>query len=106
VVPSFEDWEFPHHRIPALWPEIDDSSTQSSCAITSCSSGVETAHLVEQTQLAWFVRDDMIRYGYSVRDINNLANPVLLRVDVYRAFDRRCWTIVPKQRGNPGLMDA
>jgi len=97
VVPSFEDWEFPHDRIPASWPEIDDSPTQSSCAITSYSIGVEMAHFVEKTQLSWYIRNQMSRYGYGVRDINNQANLVPLRVDIHRAFYRRCWAIVPKR---------
>jgi hypothetical protein len=40
----------------------------------------------------------MCRYGYDVRNINNLANLIPLQVDVHRAFGLRCWAIVLKRK--------
>ncbi|OXV12182.1 hypothetical protein Egran_00057, partial [Elaphomyces granulatus] len=97
VVPSFQDWLFPHDHIPDFWPQASPLPSLSvRCAVTNWSILTEGAHLVPREESRWYSQNDMARYGIDLRDIDNDANIIRLRPDLHRYFDRRWWAIVPK----------
>src|SRR5467141_1003976 len=97
VVPSFQDWLFPHDHIPDFWPQASPLPSLSvRCAVTNWSILTEGAHLVPREESRWYSQNDMARYGIDLRDIDNGANIIRLRPDLHRYFDRRWWAIVPK----------
>lgn len=105
IVPSFQDWEFPHGRIPDSWPEVPATliPPPGRCGISNFSFAIEDAHLVPQEEALWYARNDMGRYGDEVlRDINVAANILPLKVDIHRCFDKRWFAIVPKVSGTAG----
>ena len=96
IVPSFQDWEFPHGRIPDSWPQVPASS-RTRCGISNCSYAVQKAYLVPQEEVLWYERNDMERYGDAIIcDIDNPANIVMLKSDLHMCFDNRWFTITPK----------
>lgn len=97
VVPSFQDWEFPHNRIPEFWPEAPHSFPPTSrCAITNVSFAIKGAHLVPREEGLWYNRNGMTKYGSGLGDIDNAANILPLRRDLHRCFDDRWFAVVPK----------
>ncbi|KAH8679114.1 hypothetical protein BGZ60DRAFT_482824 [Tricladium varicosporioides] len=97
VVASFQDWEFPHNRIPDSWPTPLPSEPKRRCGITNFSGPPEKAHLVPREEEAWFLRNDMGRYGPTMEGtIHNSVNILPLRGDIYACFDSRLLTILPK----------
>jgi len=102
VVPSFQDWQFPHTEFQQRlwWP---NTTTQPDlvrrCAVTQCTYSLDKAYLVPQNEKAWYHRNTMQRYSRdTVGDIDNQANLLDLRVDTHRCFDNKDWVIVPKPR--------
>lgn len=103
IVPSFQDWEFPHDRIPDSWPQVSPSYG-TRCAISKFSFAIDAAHLVPQEEALWYERNDMRRYGDAVLcGIDNPTNIMPLKTDLHRCFDNRWFAIVPKvmQTTNP-----
>jgi len=97
IVASFQDWEFPHHRIPDSWPTPLPSVATRHCSITNFPGPLERAHLVPQEEEAWFLRNDMGCYGPIMENtIHNCANILSLRRDIHTCFDNRLLTILPK----------
>ncbi|KAJ9199091.1 hypothetical protein DTO166G4_7368 [Paecilomyces variotii] len=119
IVPSFEDWAFPHGNLPRAWnldiPRTAEHPTprQSTlmdailsrdirCRVTNHIEGTECAHLIPRNQSSWFQRNMMARYGKTSRPgsepIDNPRNAILLRSDIHTSFDYRRFTFVPKPR--------
>jgi hypothetical protein len=97
IIPSFQDWEFPHNRIPDSWPQVSTSPPTSRCAISNFSFAIDGAHLVPQEEALWYQRNDMRRYGDAVLcDIDNSTNIIPLKTDLHRCFDNRWIAIIPK----------
>ncbi|KAL7627754.1 hypothetical protein AAE478_001949 [Parahypoxylon ruwenzoriense] len=97
IVPSFQDWEFPHGRIPDFWPGTPGSiTTASHCGITNVSFAIKGAYLVPREERPWYNRNAMSQYGWGLGDIDNAANILPLRRDLHKCFDDRWFAIVPK----------
>jgi hypothetical protein len=94
IVPSFQDWQFPHDRIPDFWPLAGLSTA--TCGITNDNFAIDGAHLVPQKERAWYNDNEMSRYGVDLPDIDNRANILPLRKDIHHCFDNRWFVIVPK----------
>ncbi|KAL8895723.1 MAG: hypothetical protein Q9207_008043 [Kuettlingeria erythrocarpa] len=57
---------------------------------------LETAHVIPAKELAWFNKNNMVRYTYDAQSIINSANLFLLKKDIHTAYDAHKWAIVPK----------
>ncbi len=97
IVPSFQDWQFPHDHILDFWPTTASSSSlTTTCAITNENFAIDGAHLIPQKERDWYDNNEMSRYGSDPSDINNEANILRLRKDIHHCFDNRWFVIVPK----------
>jgi hypothetical protein len=125
IVPNFENWRFPHGRLPALWRKDHEpplsaphqgtpsptSTSKSiaqrlralqpmmrSCAISAHHSGLEIAHLVHARCKDWFLDNDMAQYGdtTAILPTDQPFNKIALRADLHTIFDSAHLTIVPK----------
>jgi hypothetical protein len=115
VVPSFDDWEFPHGRLPVSWPEtippaderrrwpetIPPADERRRCGVTNFSYPLEEAHLIPRKETNWFLRNDMGRYNFTGAFplINDPANLLPLKTDTHDIFDDRQFVIIPKAAG-------
>ncbi|KAI1734413.1 hypothetical protein F4680DRAFT_453939 [Xylaria scruposa] len=100
VVPSFEDWQFPHNSPIVNWPRPDTKTIGRRCVITA------TAELAKETRLIpagagypgereWFVKNGM--HQYKGGNVHKPDNEIALRYDLRHAFEN-CWfAIVPKR---------
>ncbi len=95
MVPSFQDWEFPHGRIPD-WPLPRHLVSSGRCGITNMSIPIDEAYLIPQEEELWFVHQGISRYAESRQDIDDQYNILPLRVDIHKYFDKRLFVIVPK----------
>ncbi|KAI1499251.1 hypothetical protein F5X99DRAFT_390776 [Biscogniauxia marginata] len=128
VVPSFQEWQFPHRRLPKTWGQDSDDddddditpatvlgvpapSTLSAavqrrdvqCRVTAWTSNLECAQIVPEHEKPWFMRNHMAQYNYndslSTADIvRDLKNVTLLRSDIHTEFDNRGLVFFPKSR--------
>jgi len=119
VVPRFQDWYFPHGKLPPSWersdisnllPDVSTQRSQSSAALAardySCrSSGCEerttVAHICPRAENDWFHKNSMQRYVSNTRRtgsgaIDDSSNVLLLRQDLHTAFDAHRLTFIPK----------
>ncbi|KAI0100368.1 hypothetical protein GGR51DRAFT_354398 [Nemania sp. FL0031] len=98
VVPSFQDWAFPHHRIPR-WPRpthtADSNIIDNRCIVTRTAGFIDQAYLIPAADKKWFEINAMFHYG-SHGDINQKHNKIALRYDLHFAFDTHLFAIVPK----------
>ncbi|KAI0879437.1 hypothetical protein GGS24DRAFT_156533 [Hypoxylon argillaceum] len=98
IVPSFQDWAFPHQRIPIPeWARPKPTANSDvidhhRCIVTQTAGFIKQAHLIPTTEKKWFEINAMSQYG-SHRDINN---KIALRHDLHFAFDTCLFAIVPK----------
>ncbi|KAK2793536.1 hypothetical protein FQN52_001122 [Onygenales sp. PD_12] len=97
IVPSFQEWEFPHGQIPEFWPKLPLASrTGPRCCVTKFSFYVEETHLVPQEEATWYTRNGMSQYGWELGDIDNAANTIPLTPSIHRCFDKRWLVLIPK----------
>ncbi|KAL7624887.1 hypothetical protein AAE478_004101 [Parahypoxylon ruwenzoriense] len=99
VVPSFQDWEFPHDRIPDSWPKPSPSAIRETrCGLTNFSSPLHEALLVPGREWSWYDMNGMRLYGLGAgqNEIDNEVNTIPLKSDVHDIFDNRWFAIVPK----------
>jgi hypothetical protein len=103
VVPSFQNWQFPHHNLPPGWghlPAPKDSVPQASlntsfairvrdqsCRITQCRDCTDAAHLCPCSEHAWFNLNDMGAYN---------ADQVLAGTACTN--DMKCWLLSAQRR--------
>ncbi|SPO07719.1 uncharacterized protein DNG_10414 [Cephalotrichum gorgonifer] len=117
VVPSFQDWEFPHGTMPQTWTSLTSpsisglpsslGSAQQRCAITNHSSGLTVAHIIPVEENEWFQRNDMARYSiHRVGALDGPQNVVSLRADIHMCFDARHFAVVPKPPDAEGTGDG
>ncbi|KAI0878777.1 hypothetical protein GGS24DRAFT_441962 [Hypoxylon argillaceum] len=100
IVPSFQDWAFPHQE-NARWPLptdiiMDPDTSDPRCIITQTTALVNKAHLIPAADENWFKANVMSRYG-NHSDTNQNSNKITLRHDLHYAFDSHLFAIVPKQ---------
>ncbi|TGJ79475.1 hypothetical protein E0Z10_g9292 [Xylaria hypoxylon] len=116
IVPSFEDWAFPHGRIPSLWRSIDSTWPNTNtlandgagggmgilprCAVSNVTWAIDKCHLVPKYQEDWYHKNGMARYrSTGSLDIDDPANLCILRKDIYAALDNFIFAVVPKRYG-------
>ncbi|KAK0710336.1 hypothetical protein B0T26DRAFT_653187, partial [Lasiosphaeria miniovina] len=99
IVPSFQDWKFPHGSIPESWPSVIPSQNwNKDCSLTNSRYSVETAHLIPKSERDWYIRNEMHRYDGAYDDIDDAGNLIPLRENLHTTFDtRRSFVIVPKE---------
>jgi hypothetical protein len=119
IVPSFQDWQFPHDDLPPVWKHsstppkpsskskapADFSGTiqarDKSCRITERISCTVAAHVCPRSEHDWFKRNSMRTYNTN-RNLTDAAsrdderNGFLLRWDLHAALDDKEFVIVPK----------
>ena len=69
------------------------------CRITGSEEATDVAHVIPVSQMEWFSRNDMARYGCDPlmqRSVNDLSNTILLRADLHQTFDALKWATIPK----------
>ncbi|KAH0041274.1 hypothetical protein KCU78_g969, partial [Aureobasidium melanogenum] len=70
------------------------------CRLTATIEGTEHADLVPRTEVDWFRRNTMFRYGVApcpeVEPIDVPRNALLLRSDIHTVFDQRRFAITLK----------
>jgi len=102
VVPSFQDWEFPHSDFPVGWPAPPDpqvgaiSATSAHCIVTRSSLASTSAHLIPKEHGRWFALNAMSIYAINTRDIDDESNLVRMRADIHKCFDDRMFVFAPK----------
>ncbi|KAM0809738.1 putative HNH nuclease domain-containing protein [Seiridium cardinale] len=101
IVPSFQDWQFPHDSLPEEWRvpiTSDDSSstTNRRCVVTNRAWPIHGAHLIPSAEERWYINNGMPQYGMH-QNIDEAANKIDLRDDLHHAFDDHMFAIVPKQ---------
>ncbi|KAH8745660.1 hypothetical protein F5883DRAFT_438675 [Diaporthe sp. PMI_573] len=99
VVPSFEDWQFPHDdflvfAVPAL-------PRPTRCVLSNHSYSINKAHLVPSACIKWFRINSMKRYEDeqhpTMRFINNTHNTLTIRADLHTMWDAHIFAFVPKR---------
>ncbi|KAF2761331.1 hypothetical protein EJ05DRAFT_483711 [Pseudovirgaria hyperparasitica] len=115
---TFDDWPFPHDRLPHYWKSLyippqpdrahgryDDLRSvfnrDISCRVTGHQMGTQKSHLIHSRLLEWFDRNNMEVYKLAEADANELcinspANVVVLRADIHTLLDSDKMTILPK----------
>lgn len=121
IVPNFENWRFPHKRLPSSWlktheppaatpaPSISNSIAQrlrtlqpphTTCIISAHGAAIEQAHIVPKACTEWFAHNDMNRYNnpspLQADHIDQALNKISLRSDLHNLFDATFLTIIPK----------
>ena len=66
IIPSFQDWEFPHNCIPDSWSQVSTSPSTRRCAISNFSFAIDGAHLISHEEALWYQRNDIRRYEDAV----------------------------------------
>lgn len=99
VVPSFNDWTFPHGAVPESWPLPSDLPHDPSarCIVSRHSLGLKNAHIVPKEDNDWFQQQGMGRYAPDGLGINSHRNIVNLRADLHKIYDANIFAFVPKR---------
>lgn len=125
IVPSFEDWQFPHDDFPSLgWDDTDADADAgagptappsasppiatfavprtkfSRCILSNRGYSVTKAHLVPSANIQWFLINRMKRYEdeqHTMRFIHNTHNILTICADLHTMWDAHVFTIVPKR---------
>ena len=99
-MPSFQDWQFPHDKLPDSWPAVPptEAAQAAECVITRFPWALDRAHIVPTAQAPWFDDNGMSRYGTSVcPSIDDDGNLLWLRRDLHTpTFDAFWFALVPK----------
>ncbi|KAF4970654.1 hypothetical protein FSARC_2359 [Fusarium sarcochroum] len=102
VICDFEDWQFPHKRLPTQWLCVGDELMESRSTVSRClvfgNKGKPTL-LLRQGSSPWLHRNRMNDYlalGNEQSDYEDPANVCHLRVDITEDFNRRAFALVPK----------
>lgn len=117
VVPTFQQWRFPHEKLPELWTRIAPPPPKpvtsvhytpsnlsnalrerdGSCRVSGWVDGAQVAHLCPKQADRWWRRNGMARYNMSSSsNSNDPANTLLLRADLHALFDRAMFVFVPR----------
>ncbi|KAL0253256.1 hypothetical protein SLS55_010228 [Diplodia seriata] len=112
VVPRFRDWHFPHGDPPPAWSTFRTSGQYSSlshnlgagrdhrCRLSGAADALALAHVVPQSERAWFFANCMNKYvGDAARlgfdAMGDAANQMLLRTDLGALFDQGYFVFGP-----------
>jgi hypothetical protein len=118
IYSCFDDWPFPHGRLPRYWRGPSQprpnrvtrsypasacsqavTARDGACRLTDTVESFDVAHVIPKTEDTWFGRNDMNRYSSdpsSTTSVNDMKNCLLLRTDVHRQYDAFKWVIAPK----------
>ncbi|KAF2009067.1 hypothetical protein BU24DRAFT_415419 [Aaosphaeria arxii CBS 175.79] len=117
IVPTFREWRFPHQRVPRHWVKAASQSNPSTitlasnniadalrirdarCRISGEPDVTDVAHIVPTSEEDWWHRNALHEYNNNEKaevTQDNVANTMLLRPDLHRAFDASKFIIVPK----------
>ncbi|TKX18270.1 hypothetical protein C1H76_9538 [Elsinoe australis] len=111
VVPTLQDWRFPHDNLPTLWQNSEQAELlqtwdlpphrDQTCHLTGSSMISQNAHIVPKEFDSWFQNErltqycsDMNTFGFESTD--DKTNMLRLRDDLHRAWDTNRFAIVPK----------
>ena len=95
VVPSFNDWQFPHENQPN-WPPIPTTTTTDTCCITTTFHALQQVHIIPKDVTLWYITNGIERYSLTVAGINDTKNLIQMRSDIHYIFDDRWFVIIPK----------
>ncbi|KAI1124951.1 hypothetical protein F5Y10DRAFT_19143 [Nemania abortiva] len=112
IVPSFQDWQFPHGKLPYEWqqphnppnPPPPTDQVANRCFLTDLQIGVEECHVIPSAQQKWFIQNQMRRYCHTSAGmkIDDKANMLSLMAHFRVAFDNHLFIIIPKpSAGSP-----
>ncbi|EEU38240.1 uncharacterized protein NECHADRAFT_66931 [Fusarium vanettenii 77-13-4] len=103
VVPSFNDWQFPHDKLPDWWiaPTSSLGLHTKRCAVTNTSYAFTWAHLIPKEEQQWFNKNGMGLYGGGSHSLDDQHNILPLKADLYVCFDQSVFALVPKQHREP-----
>ncbi|KAI1121376.1 hypothetical protein F5Y10DRAFT_256440 [Nemania abortiva] len=112
IVPRFEDWPFPHGRIPRLWQSTPSTqghgmdrcrggtSVLPTCAVSGADWTADKCHIIPEDQESWYHKNGMANYrSTGGLGIDDPANMCILRTDIHAAFDASIFAVVPKPGG-------
>ncbi|KAH7019562.1 hypothetical protein EDB80DRAFT_600943 [Ilyonectria destructans] len=100
VVPSFQDWRFPHESMPHCWPSpvCRRPSTTKRCAVTGHSFAVLDVLAIPKADQEWFNINGMRYYDENAFGLGYSRNRMHVRADLLQAFNEDLFIIVPKPR--------
>ncbi|KAH6982292.1 hypothetical protein BKA56DRAFT_585643 [Ilyonectria sp. MPI-CAGE-AT-0026] len=100
VVPSFQDWRFPHESVPHCWPEpdCDRDAKPKRCAVTGHSFAVLDVLAIPKADKEWFDINGMRYYDENPFGHGYSRNRIHVRADLLQAFNDDLFIIVPKPR--------
>ncbi|KAL6352599.1 hypothetical protein LRP88_13065 [Fusarium phalaenopsidis] len=103
VVPCFNDWQFPHDKLPDWWiaPTSSLGLHTKRCAVTNTSYAFTWAHLIPKEEQQWFNKNGMGLYGGGSHSLDDQHNILPLKADLYVCFDQSVFALVPKQHREP-----
>ncbi|KAL8894619.1 MAG: hypothetical protein Q9207_008454 [Kuettlingeria erythrocarpa] len=84
----------PHPEQPGISSRV--RVRDESCRLTGSSEETEVAHILPVKETTWFAQNNMRRYSYDNRSVDNSANLFVLREDLHTAYDSFRWIIAPK----------
>ncbi|KAI0857393.1 hypothetical protein F4860DRAFT_528066 [Xylaria cubensis] len=104
IVPTFEDWQFPHGKLPPEWDEQHlisppECHHKERCYATGLEMGLAKCYVVPSGTNDWFVDNGMNTYSENIRfgrPIDDEGNKITLMSHIRSAFDDRTFVIVPK----------
>ncbi|KAI0190260.1 hypothetical protein EV127DRAFT_340158 [Xylaria flabelliformis] len=104
LMPTFEDWQFPHGKLPPEWDEQHlisprECHHEKRCYATGLEMGLEKCYVVPSGTNDWFVDNGMNTYSENIRfgrPIDDEANKITLMSHIRSTFDDRTFVIVPK----------
>jgi hypothetical protein len=122
IVPTFKQWEFPHNNLHPCWYSNQDHKPSAyerfavpsslseaihhrdqSCRMSGFTEGTQAAQLCPKSEEVWFHHNQMSRYNLNpllvaTRSLEDTANALLLRQDLYSHFNAHKFIFVPKKR--------
>lgn len=100
VVPSFQDWRFPHESVPHCWPEpeCDREAKPKRCAVTGHCFAVLDVLAIPKADKEWFDINGMRYYDENPFGHGYSRNRMHVRSDLLQAFNDDLFIIVPKPR--------
>lgn len=127
IVPSFDEWAFPHTEFSTLGWDVDVVTTShlpspsratspatsttfavpatpqpnfQRCILSNHAYSICKAHLVPSANLEWFRVNNMKRYEdeqHSRRSVHNNRNVLPIRYDLHTVWDAYAFALVPKR---------
>ncbi|KAI4264916.1 MAG: hypothetical protein L6R42_000030 [Xanthoria sp. 1 TBL-2021] len=120
VFPSFQYWPFPYGRLPPSWTKLrkpratrltlmpaQSFTVQAildrdmTCLLSGLGDIRERAYICPKEESPWFQANAMGRYNLNRlltvdARIDDMSNATVMRSDIYKAYDKRLFVMVPK----------